>query len=104
MPATEAELRAVRRAYARRTLVLAKVVDEQLENAFATVRREDFLPPGPWPIFQRTGTYEYTPDADPVHLYTDDLVGIAPNDASTMDSRACMPSCSRTLVFGWAIT
>lgn len=78
MPTTEAELRAVRRAYAKQTLALAKVIDERLENAFATVRREDFLPAGPWPVFQRTGTYEYTPDADPVHLYTDDLVGIAP--------------------------
>ncbi len=78
MPATEAELREVRRAYARQTLVLAKVVDERLENAFATVRREDFLGPGPWPIFQRTGTYKYTASADPVHLYTDDLIGIVP--------------------------
>jgi len=75
---SEAELQTVRRAFARQTLVLAKVVDERLENAFATVRREDFLPPGPWPILQRTGTYTYTPSADPVHLYTDDLVGIAP--------------------------
>jgi protein-L-isoaspartate(D-aspartate) O-methyltransferase len=68
----------VRRAFAKQTLVLAEVVDKRLEDAFATVCREDFLPPGPWQIAQPAGTYEYTPSADPVHLYTDDLVGIAP--------------------------
>jgi protein-L-isoaspartate(D-aspartate) O-methyltransferase len=79
MSRAETELQAVRRAYAQQTLVGANVVDERLENDFANVRREDFLPPGPWPILQqRDGSYRNTPDGDPDHLYTDDLVGIAP--------------------------
>lgn len=72
------DLNEARRRYARDTLVDVHTEDSRLEEAFATVRREDFLPPGPWPILQRSGGYEYTPDADPVHLYSDALVGIAP--------------------------
>lgn len=79
MSMAESELQAVRRTYAQKTLAGAKVVDERLQSAFASVRREDFLPPGPWPILQlRDGTYRSTPDGNPAHLYTDDLIGIAP--------------------------
>lgn len=74
----ENELRIIRRAYAKQILAKADVADIVLENAFAEVRREDFLPPGPWPIFRPSGTYVDTPSADPVFLYTDDLVGILP--------------------------
>jgi protein-L-isoaspartate(D-aspartate) O-methyltransferase len=52
--------------------------DSRLEDAFGVVRREDFLPPGPWPIAQPSGGYQDTSDADPVHLYSDSLIGIAP--------------------------
>jgi protein-L-isoaspartate(D-aspartate) O-methyltransferase len=75
---TETELQIIRRAYAKQILSKADVADDRLEAAFANVRREDFLPPGPWPIFRRTGIYRTTPSADPVYLYTDDLVGISP--------------------------
>jgi protein-L-isoaspartate(D-aspartate) O-methyltransferase len=79
MSSAEQELQAVRRAYAQKTLAGASIVDDRLQSAFASVRREAFLPPGPWPILQqRDGTYRNTPDADPAHLYTDDLIGIAP--------------------------
>lgn len=78
MSSSELDLQAVRRAYAHQTLAGAKVVDDGLQNAFASVRREDFLPPGPWPILQEDGTYRNTPDSNPAHLYTDDLIGIAP--------------------------
>lgn len=79
MSTAEPELQAVRRAYAQRTLAGAKVVDERLQSAFASVRREAFLSPGPWPILQQQdGTYRNTSDANPAHLYTDDLIGIAP--------------------------
>ena len=79
MSTAEPELQAVRHAYAQQTLAGAKVVDERLQSAFASGRREDFLLPGPWPILQlRDGTYRNTPDANPAHLYTDDLIGIAP--------------------------
>jgi protein-L-isoaspartate(D-aspartate) O-methyltransferase len=79
MSTAEPELQAVRLAYAQQTLAGANVVDERLQGAFAAVRREDFLPPGPWPILQlQDGTYRNTSDANPAHLYTDDLIGIAP--------------------------
>ncbi len=69
----------MRRSYAKRILAEAHVTDARLENAFAEVPREDFLGPGPWLIYDVPGgRYVRSPDADPVHIYTDDLVGIAP--------------------------
>src|ERR1041384_5389649 len=72
---------AVRRAYAKQVLSAAGVADERVEDAFAAVRREAFLGPGPWPIFRFWGPVNYamSPSADPVYLYTDDLVGILPD-------------------------
>src|SRR5262249_3931878 len=70
---------AVRRAYAKQVLAAAGVVDARLEDAFATVRREDFLGPGPWPLYAFwAGGYRMSPSADPAYLYTDGLVGIVP--------------------------
>jgi protein-L-isoaspartate(D-aspartate) O-methyltransferase len=48
----DGELALVRRAYARRVLEIAGVTDAAVEDAFAAVRREDFLGPGPWPILR----------------------------------------------------
>lgn len=48
-----------------------------IEAAFATVERERYLGPGPWPILRSHG-YRPTPDANPVHLYSDVLIGIVP--------------------------
>lgn len=73
---TDAELGIIRAAYAKN--IAAGVNDRHVEAAFARVPREDFLGPGPWPIFRGVGRYVPTPDADPAHLYTDDLVGIVP--------------------------
>jgi protein-L-isoaspartate(D-aspartate) O-methyltransferase len=75
---SETRLESVRRAYAEHILGEAGVVDEALENAFASVHREDYLPPGPWQILCPDGGYRYTPDSDPARIYTDDLVGISP--------------------------
>jgi len=75
---TEAELAIVRRAYAKQILSAVGVGNPRLEAAFAAVRREDFLGPGPWQIFRWGMAYRATPDADPVYLYTDDVVGILP--------------------------
>jgi len=74
----ETELAIIRRAYAKQILNAAGVRDARIEAAYATVRREDFLGPGPWQFFRWVNTYAPTPDADPVYLYTDDLIGIAP--------------------------
>ena len=74
------DLADVRRRYAKEVLAAAGVEDEALEDAFASVKREDFLGPGPWQI-QRFGVslkYEPTPDDDPRHLYVNALFGILP--------------------------
>lgn len=61
------------------TLAIVGVRHPRLEDAYATVRREDYLGPGPWPIFTfPTGSYIPTPSADPVYLYCNALFGIVP--------------------------
>jgi protein-L-isoaspartate(D-aspartate) O-methyltransferase len=73
------ELAIIRAAYARQILAAARIsADARLEAAFGAICREDFLGPGPWPILRWFRDYVTTPDADPVYLYTDDLVGILP--------------------------
>ncbi len=74
----ETELPIVRRAYAKQIMAAAGVTAPAIEDAFAAVRREDFLGKGPWPIFRYAGIYLPTPSDDPVYLYTNDLVGIDP--------------------------
>lgn len=74
----ENELEIVRRAYAKQITAAAQVADDRIESCFAEVRREDFLGPGPWPIIRVRRSYVPTPTADPVYLYTNDLVGIIP--------------------------
>ena len=68
---------ALRRGFARSVLASVQGSDARLEDAFAHVRRERFLGPGPWQVIGASG-YEPTPDADPSHLYADVLVGIIP--------------------------
>jgi protein-L-isoaspartate(D-aspartate) O-methyltransferase len=75
---TPDELEIVRRAYAKQITAAVRVADQRVEAAFAEVPREDFLGPGPWPIFRMRQTYVATPTADPVYLYTDEVVGIVP--------------------------
>lgn len=76
----QAELRIVRRAYAKQILAAANVVDPRLAAAFASIPREDFVGPGPWLIRRWLFPgYRPTPDADPVYLYTNDLVALVPD-------------------------
>ena len=74
----QAELAIVRRAFAKQILAAARIADPRIEAAFAEVRREDFLGPGPWDIFRIPSTYDPTADADPVLLYVDQVVGLIP--------------------------
>src|SRR6516162_11300493 len=73
----EQELAIVRRAYAKQIMVPLNAADPRVEAAFAVVRREAFLGPGPWPILH-FNRYVTTPSDDPVYLYQDALVGIIP--------------------------
>lgn len=75
---TSDELSVVRRAYAKQIAAAAGADDPRIEAAFATVLREDFLPSGPWPMFRMGRGFVPSPSADPVYLYTNDLVAIAP--------------------------
>ncbi len=76
---SEDELKDARRAFAKRTTSAVRVADERIENAFAETHREAFLGPGPWPLFNvASRSYAPSPSDDPIHLYTDGLVGIAP--------------------------
>jgi protein-L-isoaspartate(D-aspartate) O-methyltransferase len=74
----ETRLDIIRRAYAKQTMAAAGIVDRRVEAAFASVKREDFLGPGPWPILRWGRGYEASPSRDPVYLYDDVLVGIIP--------------------------
>ncbi len=78
MQTSSEDLKIVRRAYAKQISAAFGVTDKGIEDAFAEVPREAFLGPGPWPIFRLWRDYAPTPTADPVYLYTDDLVGILP--------------------------
>jgi protein-L-isoaspartate(D-aspartate) O-methyltransferase len=75
----ETELAIVRRAFAKQILAAADVKNISIENAYAHVSREHFLAPGPWRIFRwLSGTDLPTPDADPVYVYTNDVIEIDP--------------------------
>jgi len=78
------DLPTLRRRYAESLRTAANLRSKALVDAFARVRREDFLGPGPWQIMvppPNLGPYVTTPDADPAHLYQDVLVAI---DAARM--------------------
>lgn len=72
------KLAIVRAAYAKQVLSAVSVDDPRIEAAFARVPREDYMGPGPWPIVRGYRVYEASPSSDPVHLYRDNLVGLAP--------------------------
>ena len=70
------DLAVIRRAYAKQVMAAAGVGDAKIEAAFAAVPREKFLGPGPWPILRWGRGHVLSPNADPVYLYADVLVGI----------------------------
>jgi protein-L-isoaspartate(D-aspartate) O-methyltransferase len=72
------ELMAVRRAFAKQIVHAAHAKDPRLEKVLGNLRREDFLPPGPWKIWIRD-SYLSTPNDDPVYLYQDVAVAILPD-------------------------
>jgi protein-L-isoaspartate(D-aspartate) O-methyltransferase len=72
----EAELAVIRRAFAKQVMAAVQLDDPRLERAFASVRREDYLGPGPWVIPRWRSGYVPTPGDDPVYLYVDNVVQI----------------------------
>jgi len=74
----QTELAILRRAFAKQILAVFGAQDRQVEKAFATVPREDFLPQGPWQVVRWGRGYVPTPSRDPVYLYDDVVVAILP--------------------------
>jgi protein-L-isoaspartate(D-aspartate) O-methyltransferase len=68
-------LETVRLFYAEDVRSRANIPVGPLARAFATVAREHYLGGGPWDIV-RLGDYVTTEDANPRHLYHDELVAI----------------------------
>ncbi len=66
----------LRQAYAQRMLALAGVDNPALQRAFATVAREDFLPPPPWTVFDPLLGSRRLAAADLASLYEDVLVAL----------------------------
>jgi len=69
-------LQEYRRFFAEFVVASSGSKDERLINAFAAVPREDYVGPGPWPVFVGS-RYLHTVDADPRSIYQDVLVGLA---------------------------
>ena len=69
-------LAAHRRFYAELITAHAEADEERLVSAFATVRREDFLGPGPWRVWTPKGYIE-APTQDPAFVYQDILLALA---------------------------
>lgn len=71
------ELDEIRHYYAEELRAVANLKSEALVQAFAKVRREHFLGPGPWQVFSPGLESVWdTTDADPKHLYHNLLVVI----------------------------
>jgi protein-L-isoaspartate(D-aspartate) O-methyltransferase len=67
----------LRREFAVAVASTAGVSDPAVMEAFAAVRRERFLFPGPWKLPRPdVGDSEETPDDDPRHVYADRLVSL----------------------------
>ena len=78
----ELRLAIIRQAFAQRLSFVWGIDDPRIEAAFAAVRREDFLGPGPWQTVlwprTRSDAYVATPSADPAWLYMDCIFAILP--------------------------
>lgn len=86
--------------YARFIVGSAGSSDARLIAAFSAVAREDYVGPGPWPIFIGSGYIETTSD-DPRLLYQDVLIGLATdrkinNGQPTLHAR-CLAACAPEL-------
>ena len=67
-----------RRRYADQIAAAAGLKTPGLQEALATVPRENFLPPGPWLIVAEGQRPQQTPDGDARHVYENVSVAIDP--------------------------
>ena len=67
-----------RRAYAEKIAAAARLTTPGLQDAFAAIQREAFLPAGPWLVVGEGRKPQETPDADPRHVYENVSVAIDP--------------------------
>jgi protein-L-isoaspartate(D-aspartate) O-methyltransferase len=65
-----------RHSFAEELRFVARLGNQHVVDAFATVPRERFVGPGPWRILHISDGYWSTPDADPRHLYHNVLVAL----------------------------
>ena len=72
------ELRGAREQFAEELRAKCAIRSEGLVRALARVRREDFLPRGPWLLLERLEGYSSTPSTDPREIYRDVAVAIDP--------------------------
>jgi protein-L-isoaspartate(D-aspartate) O-methyltransferase len=72
-----ADIGTLRRFFAKYVTAKARVSDERILAAFATVPREAFVGPGPWQIPVAEG-YIASETDDPTILYQDILIGLLP--------------------------
>jgi protein-L-isoaspartate(D-aspartate) O-methyltransferase len=78
MKQSRASLSEIRHFFAKQMAMAGNADDPRLELTFASVRRERFLPPGPWRI-GRIGLHDsglMTPSADPAYVYQNCLVAL----------------------------
>jgi protein-L-isoaspartate(D-aspartate) O-methyltransferase len=71
-PASVAEVRAF---YAKEMASASGSSDPRIEQTFKSVRREAFMPPGPWRVLVGDN-YVKTPSADPRYLYQNNLIAL----------------------------
>src|SRR5215469_7604032 len=74
----DTEQEVIRRAYAKRIMAASGGSSRRIEDAFAAVKREDFLGRGPWQVVRWGRGYVPTPSRNPVYLYDDVVVSIIP--------------------------
>jgi protein-L-isoaspartate(D-aspartate) O-methyltransferase len=78
MKQTRASLSEIRNFFAVQMAMASQSDDPRLERAFGSVRRENFLPQGPWRI-GKIGLHDsglVTPSADPAYVYQNCLVAL----------------------------
>ena len=72
---THASLSEITLFFAKQLAAASGSDDVRFERVFATVRREDFLPHGPWRLGLQDVWFQ-TPSADPAHIYQNCLVSL----------------------------